>query len=149
MAKIQVILLEDVAGQGRKGEIVSVSDGYAHNFLLKNKKAVLATAEELQKIENRKKKEAKKHEEERQKAIEVKKILEGKVLTISVKSWENGKLFGAITSKEIASQIKEELNLDIDKKKIEANIKSLGIDEVNIKLFADVKAILKVNIVSK
>ena len=149
MAKIQVILLEDVAGQGRKGEIVSVSDGYAHNFLLKNKKAVLATAEELQKIENRKKKEAKKHEEERQKAIEVKKILEGKVLTISVKSGENGKLFGAITSKEIARQIKEELNLDIDKKKIEANIKSLGIDEVNIKLFADVKAILKVNIVSK
>ena len=89
MAKIQVILLEDVAGQGRKGEIVTVSDGYAHNFLLKNKKAVLATAEELQKIENRKKKEAKKHEEERQKAIEVKKILEGKVLTISVKSGEN------------------------------------------------------------
>lgn len=149
MAKIQVILLEDVAGQGRKGEIVSVSDGYAHNFLLKNKKAVLATAEELQKIENRKKKEAKKHEEERQKAIEVKKILEGKVLTISVKSGENGKLFGAITSKEIAGQIKEELNLDIDKKKIEANIKSLGTDEVNIKLFADVKAILKVNVVSK
>ena len=146
MAKIQVILLEDVAGQGRK---VSVSDGYAHNFLLKNKKAVLATAEELQKIENRKKKEAKKHEEERQKAIEVKKILEGKVLTISVKSGENGKLFGAITSKEIASQIKEELNLDIDKKKIEANIKSLGTDEVSIKLFADVKAILKVNVVSK
>ena len=149
MAKIQVILLEDVAGQGRKGEIVSVSDGYAHNFLLKNKKAVLATAEELQKIENRKKKEAKKHEEERQKAIEVKKILEGKVLTISVKSGENGKLFGAITSKEISSQIKEELNLDIDKKKIEANIKSLGTDEVSIKLFADVKAILKVNVVSK
>ena len=149
MAKIEVILLEDVAGQGRKGEIVSVSDGYAHNFLLKNKKAVLATAEELQKIENRKKKEAKKHEEERQKAIEVKKILEGKVLTISVKSGENGKLFGAITSKEIASQIKEELNLDIDKKKIEANIKSLGTDEVSIKLFADVKAILKVNVVSK
>ena len=149
MAKIQVIHLEDVAGQGRKGEIVSVSDGYAHNFLLKNKKAVLATAEELQKIENRKKKEAKKHEEERQKAIEVKKILEGKVLTISVKSGEIGKLFGAITSKEIASQIKEELNLDIDKKKIEANIKSLGTDEVSIKLFADVKAILKVNVVSK
>ena len=110
---------------------------------------MLATAEELQKIENRKKKEAKKHEEERQKAIEVKKILEGKVLTISVKSGENGKLFGAITSKEISSQIKEELNLDIDKKKIEANIKSLGTDEVSIKLFADVKAILKVNIVSK
>ena len=55
--KIQVILLEDVAGQGRKGEIVTVSDGYAHNFLLKGKKGVLATPEELQKIENRKKKD--------------------------------------------------------------------------------------------
>ena len=69
MAKIQVILLEDVAGQGRKGEIVTVSDGYAHNFLLKNKKGVLATAEELQKIENRKKKEAKKFEEDKNKAL--------------------------------------------------------------------------------
>lgn len=59
MAKIQVILLEDVAGQGRKGEIVTVSDGYARNFLFNNKKGVLATPEELQKIENRKKKKLK------------------------------------------------------------------------------------------
>ena len=66
--KIQVILLEDVAGQGRKGEIVTVSDGYARNFLFNNKKGVLATPEELQKIENRKKKEAKKQEEERNKS---------------------------------------------------------------------------------
>ena len=72
MAKIQVILLEDVAGQGRKGEIVTVSDGYARNFLFNNKKGVLATPEELQKIENRKKKEAKKQEEERNKSLELK-----------------------------------------------------------------------------
>ena len=106
MAKIQVILLEDVAGQGRKGEIVTVSDGYAHNFLLKGKKGVLATPEELQKIESRKKKEAKKLEEERNKSLELKKILEAKTLNLSVKAGENGKLFGAITSKEIASHIK-------------------------------------------
>jgi len=105
MAKIQVILLEDVAGQGRKGEIVTVSDGYAHNFLLKGKKGVLATPEELQKIESRKKK--------------------------------------------IASHIKDELGLDIDKKKIEANIKALGPDEVVIKLFTDVKAVVKINVVAK
>ena len=122
--KIQVILLEDVAGQGRKGEIVTVSDGYAHNFLLKGKKGVLATPEELQKLES-------------------------KVLNIQVKAGENGKLFGAITSKEIASQIKDELGLDIDKKKIEANIKNLGPDEVHIKLFTDVKAIIKVNVIAK
>ena len=126
MAKIQVILLEDVAGQGRKGEIVTVSDGYAHNFLLKNKKGVLATAEELQKIENRKKKEAKKFEEDKNKALELKKLLESKVIKISVKAGENGKLFGAITSKEVAAHIKEDLGLEIDKKKIEANIKALG-----------------------
>ena len=130
MAKIQVILLEDVAGQGRKGEIVTVSDGYAHNFLLKGKKGVLATPEELQKIESRKKKEA-------------------KTLNLSVKAGENGKLFGAITSKEIASHIKDELGLDIDKKKIEANIKALGPDEVVIKLFTDVKAVVKINVVAK
>ena len=125
MAKIQVILLEDVAGQGRKGEIVTVSDGYAHNFLLKNKKGVLATAEELQKIENRKKKEAKKFEEDKNKALEL------------------------ITSKEVAAHIKEDLGLEIDKKKIEANIKALGPDEVHVKLFTDVKAVVKVNVVAQ
>lgn len=149
MAKIQVILLEDVAGQGRKGEIVTVSDGYAHNFLLKNKKGVLATAEELQKIENRKKKEAKKFEEDKNKALELKKLLESKVIKISVKAGENGKLFGAITSKEVATHIKEDLGLEIDKKKIEANIKALGPDEVHVKLFTDVKAVVKVNVVAQ
>lgn len=149
MAKIQVILLEDVAGQGRKGQIVTVSDGYAHNFLIKNKKGVLATEEELKKIENKKKKEEKKYEEDKQKSLELKKLLESKVLTISAKSGENGKLFGAITSKEIAAVIKEELGLEIDKKKIEANIKGLGPDEVVIKLFTDIKATLKVNVLAK
>lgn len=149
MAKIQVILLEDVAGQGRKGQIVTVSDGYAHNFLIKNKKGVLATEEELKKIENKKKKEEKKYEEDKQKSLELKKLLESKVLTISAKSGENGKLFGAITSKEIATVIKEELGLEIDKKKIEANIKGLGPDEVIIKLFTDIKATLKVNVLAK
>ena len=149
MAKIQVILLEDVAGQGRKGEIVTVSDGYAHNFLLKNKKGVLATAEELQKIENRKKKEAKKFEEDKNKALELKKLLESKVIKISVKAGENGKLFGAITSKEVADHIKEDLGLEIHKKKIEANIKALGPDEVHVKLFTDVKAVVKVNVVAQ
>lgn len=149
MAKIQVILTEDVAGQGRKGEIISVSDGYAHNFLLKNKKAVLATEEELKKIENKRKKDEKKQEEERQKSIELKTLLESKKLTIAVKTGENGKLFGAITNKEISTLIKENLNVDIDRKKIECNIKSLGLQEAVIKLFTDIKAVVKVEVVSK
>lgn len=149
MAKIQVILLEDVAGQGRKGQIVTVSDGYAHNFLIKNKKGVLATEEELKKIENRKKKEEKKYEEDKQKSLELKKLLESKILTITAKCGENGKLFGAITNKEIATLIKDEFGLDIDKKKIEANIKGLGAEEAVIKLFTDIKAILKINVLAK
>lgn len=149
MAKIQVILTEDVAGQGRKGEIISVSDGYAHNFLLKNKKAVLATQEELRKIENKRKKDEKKQEEERQKSIELKTLLESKKLTIAVKTGENGKLFGAITNKEISTLIKENLNIDIDRKKIECNIKNLGLQEAVIKLFTDIKAVVKIEVVSK
>lgn len=149
MAKIKVILVEDVAGQGRKGDIVSVSDGYAHNFLLKGKKAVLATAEELKKIENKRRKEEKKHEEERVKSVELKKLLESKVVKIAVKSGENGKLFGTITHKEISALIKEEFNIDIDRKKIECNIKTLGLQEATIKLFTEIKAILKVEVISE
>lgn len=149
MAKIQVILLEDVAGQGRKGQIVTVSDGYAHNFLIKNKKGVLATEEELKKIENKKKKEEKKYEEDKQKSLELKKLLESKTLTMTAKCGENGKLFGAVTNKEIAALIKDEFGLDIDKKKIEANIKGLGANEAVIKLFTDIKAVLKVNVLAK
>ncbi len=149
MAKIKVILTEDVAGQGRKGEIISVSDGYAHNFLLKGKKAVLATDEELRKIENKRKKEEKKHEEERLKAVELKKLLESKAVKIEVKSGENGKLFGTITHKEISALIKEEFDVDIDKKKIECSIKNLGMQEATIKLFTDIKATLKVEVLSK
>lgn len=149
MAKIKVILTEDVAGQGRKGDIISVSDGYAHNFLLKGKKAVLATAEELQKIENKRKKEEKKHEEERVKSVELKKLLESKVVKIEVKSGENGKLFGTITNKEIATLIQDEFNVKIDRKKIECNIKNLGMQEATIKLFTEIKATLKVEVISK
>ncbi|MBS9775462.1 MAG: 50S ribosomal protein L9 [Fusobacterium sp.] len=149
MAKIKVILTEDVAGQGRKGDIISVSDGYAHNFLLKGKKAVLATDEELRRIENKRKKEEKKLEEERVKAVELKKLLESKAVKIEVKSGENGKLFGTITHKEIATLIKDEFDVDIDKKKIECNIKNLGMQEATIKLFTEIKATLKVEVLSK
>lgn len=149
MAKVQVILTEDVAGQGRKGQIVSVSDGYAHNFLIKNKKGILATEEELKKMENRKKKEAQRAEEDRLKAMEVKKALESAKVVIAVKTGENGKLFGAITNKEVSIGIKETFNLDIDRKKIECNIKALGEHIATIRLHTEVKAEVKVVAVAK
>lgn len=144
MSKIQVILNQDVAGQGRKGEIVLVSEGYARNFILKGNKGIIATPEELKKIENKKKKEAIKAEEDRLKSVEIKKILESKELVIKVKVGDNGKMFGAITNKELSQEIKVAFNLDIDRKKIECNIKSLGENKAVIKLHPEVKAELKV-----
>lgn len=144
MAKIQVILTQDVAGQGRKGDVISVSDGYAHNFLVKNNKGIIATPEELKKIEMKKKKDKKKEAEEKVKAEGVKKILESRTIEIGVKTGENGKLFGAITNKEVAAAIQNSFNEKIDRKKIECNIKSLGEHEAIVKLHTDVKATVKV-----
>lgn len=144
MAKVQVILTQDVAGQGRKGDIVSVSDGYAHNFLIKNNKGIMATPEELKKIENRKKKEEKRQQEEKIKSEELKKVLEAKKVEISVKTGENGKLFGAITNKEVSAAIEQTFGVTIDRKKIECNIKSLGEHVAIVKLHTDVKAEVKI-----
>ena len=144
MAKLQVILTQDVAGQGRKGDIVSVSDGYAHNFLIKNNKGILATPEELKKIENRKKKEEKRQQEEKVKSEELKKVIEAKKVEIAVKTGENGKLFGAITNKEVAAALEQTFGLKIDRKKIESNIKSLGEHVAVVKLHTDVKAEVKI-----
>jgi large subunit ribosomal protein L9 len=144
MAKIKVILTETVAGQGKKGEVISVSEGYAKNFLLKNKKAVLATDEELKKLENKKKKAEKEAEEEKAKAQELKKVLESKVVKMTVKAGANGKIFGSVTSKEIAAAIEKEFDIEIDKKKIDANIKTLGEHTAVLKLHKDVKAEVKI-----
>ena len=140
MAKIQVILTQDVAGQGRKGDLITVSDGYAKNFILNKNKGIIATAEALQKIENDKKKEAKRNEDERNKAIILKNQLEKEKLVLTVKVGDNGKLFGAITNKEIAAEMEKSFGLKIDKKKIECSIKSLGEHKVTVKLHQDVKA---------
>ncbi|WP_294703457.1 50S ribosomal protein L9 [uncultured Fusobacterium sp.] len=144
MAKIQVILTQDVAGQGRKGDIVSVSDGYAHNFLIKNNKGIIATPEELKKIENRKKKEEKKQQEEKIKSEELKKVIEAKKVEIAVKTGENGKLFGAITNKEVSAALEQTFGIKIDRKKIDCNIKSLGEHTAVIKLHSEVKAEVKI-----
>ncbi|MCF2613035.1 50S ribosomal protein L9 [Fusobacterium perfoetens] len=140
MAKIQVILTQDVAGQGRKGDLISVSDGYAKNFILKNNKGIIATAEELKRIENQKKKDEKRNEEEKQKAIALKERLEKEKLVIEVKVGENGKLFGAITNKEVSAELEKKFNVKIDRKKIDCSIKALGEHKAVLKLHPEVKA---------
>lgn len=140
MSKVRVILTADVAGQGRKGDLISVSEGYANNFLIKNNKGIIATDEELKRIENKKLKDLKKAEENKEKSIVLKEKLESKKIVLHGKTGDNGKLFGAITNKEIAAEIKKEFDLDIDRKKIECSIKSLGEHTVIVKLHTEVKA---------
>ena len=147
MEKIQDILTQDVSRQGRKGDLISVSDGYAKNFILKNNKGIIATAEELKRIENQKKKDAKRNEEEKQKSIALKERLEKEKLIIEVKVGENGKLFGAITNKEVSAELEKKFGIKIDRKKIECSIKALGEHKAVLKLHPEVKA--EITVVTK
>lgn len=144
MSKLKVILNTDVAGQGRKGDIVSVSEGYAKNFLLKGNKGIIATDEEMKKLENKKNKAEAKDQAETVVAEEQAKKLGEKTLFMKVKAGENGKVFGSITNKEIAEAIKTQFDMVIDKKKIDGSIKKIGEHKVNLKLHKGVKASLKI-----
>jgi len=104
---MEVILLKDIKGVGKKGEIVKVKEGYAKNFLFPQNAGILATAEELQKIANKKKKEDKENQKLLEEAKEKAKKLEGTVVKITVKTGENGKIFGSVTSKEVAEYIEK------------------------------------------
>ena len=143
---MKVILLEDVKGVGKKDQIIDANDGYAKNFLLPKKLAVLADKNNLTKMDNIKKIEDAKKQEEYDNAVALGKEIESKTLKINVKLGSNGKLFGTVTNKEIASALKEQSNIEIDKKKIilSSPIKTLGEKEVTVKLHPKVSVTLKI-----
>ncbi len=145
---MKVILLEDVKGVGKKDQIIDANDGYAKNFLLPKKLAVLADKNNLTKMDNIKKIEDAKRQEEYDNAVALGKEIESKTLKINVKLGSNGKLFGTVTNKEIASALKEQSNIEIDKKKIilSSPIKTLGEKEVTVKLHPKVSVTLKIAI---
>lgn len=145
---MKVILLEDVKGVGKKDQIIDANDGYAKNFLLPKKLAVLADKNNLTKMDNIKKIEDAKKQEEYDNALALGKEIESKALKINVKLGSNGKLFGTVTNKEIASALKEQSNIEIDKKKIilSSPIKTLGEKEVTVKLHPKVSVTLKIAI---
>ena len=140
--KVKVILKETIKGVGKKDEIVEVKDGYANNFLLNKNKAVLATPENIKKLEAQKVKIQKNHDRDVQNAKEI---------VLKVKAGANNKVFGSIGGKEIAQAVKEQLGIEIDKKKVstDSKVKELGTHEVEIKLHTEVKAILKVKVEGK
>ena len=147
---MKVILLENIKGVGKKDEVINAADGYARNYLLPKKLAVEANAENMSKLNNKKEAASYKKDVEKQQAEELAKKLKGILLKIRVKAGENGKIFGGVTAKEIADNLKEQYGLSIDKKKIELKdtIKTLGSFEVSVKLFEGVVAILKVEVIS-
>ena len=115
---MKMILLQDVKSVGKKGDLINASEGYAKNFLLPRKLAVEATKSNLNDYELKQKAEAKRKQEELEKAQATAKELEDKVVTIKVKTGGNGKLFGSVTNKEVAEEIVKQTKLDIDKKKV-------------------------------
>ena len=146
---MKMILLQDVKSVGKKGDLINASEGYAKNFLLPRKLAVEATKSNLNDYELKQKAEAKRKQEELEKAQATAKELEDKVVTIKVKTGGNGKLFGSVTNKEVAEEIVKQTRLDIDKKKVSIGdpIKMLGGRTAVIKLHPKVTAEVKVKIV--
>ncbi len=141
---MKVILLQDIKGVGKKDQIITANDGYARNYLLPRKLAVEAGDGNLKHLDNKKKAEAAQQQAILEQAQELCKKIEGTSVKVSVKTGENGKLFGAVTNKEISAALKE-AGLDIDKKKIVTDsIKTLGEKTVTVKLHPKVSASLKV-----
>lgn len=143
---MKVILLEDVKSLGKKGQLVDVSDGYARNFILSKKKGIEATAKNMNDLKLQKAHEdklaAQRLEEAKLFAAEIAKA----EVVLELKVGEGGKLFGAVSSKEIAQAAKEQLNMELDKKKLilPNPIKTVGTTSVSVKLHPQVTAELKV-----
>lgn len=136
---MKVLLLQDVKGQGKKGEILNVSDGYANNFLLKKGLAVVANADTINSVALHNQAVAKQKEAEKQQAIEKAAELKGSEVHLTAAKGANGKMFGSITNKEIAEQLVK-LGYNVDKKQVvlKAPIKTSGSYTVNVKMYAEI-----------
>ncbi|MCF6139099.1 50S ribosomal protein L9 [Pseudalkalibacillus berkeleyi] len=144
---MKVIFMKDVKGKGKQGEVKNVSEGYARNYLFPNNLAKEANKGNMKSLEKKKESEEKQAEEERIQAVELKNKLEKLTIELSTKAGEGGKLFGSITSKQIADELKKK-KYKVDKRKIELSepIRTLGYTNVPIKLHPEVTATLKVHV---
>ncbi len=145
---MKVILLQDVKKVGKKGELVEASDSYARNVLIRQKLAVEANGKTLNDLKLRRANDEKVAEENLEKAKELKEILEKSSVTVRAKTGEGDRLFGSISGKEIADAAREQLGIDIDRRKIvlDTPIKSIGSMEVTVKLHPQIKAALAVKV---
>ena len=145
---MKVIFLKDVKGRGKKGEVKTVAVGYAQNFLLKQGLAIEATPGNIKSLDNQKKKEQQAVEEELTEASKLKAEIEKLTVELTAKSGEGGRLFGSITSKQIADEMKKTHKIKVDRRKFEMEdaIRSLGVTKVPIKLHQKVTATVTVNV---
>ena len=143
---MKVILLQDVKGAGKKGELANVSDGYARNFLFPRKLAREADAQAMNELKNAEQSKQHAIEVATQEALANKKRLEGQTLMMKAKAGQGGRLFGSVTSKEIANELKQKYSLQIDKRKIvlDSDIKSFGTYNCEVKLYTGISANIKV-----
>ncbi|WP_040198287.1 50S ribosomal protein L9 [Candidatus Soleaferrea massiliensis] len=146
---MKVVLKQDVQGTGKKGDLVNVADGYAKNFLIKRGLAVEADTQAINDIKN--KQAAQKHREDvlRQKEMDAAKQLNDRKFEIAVKAGSSGRLFGSVTSKEVAEEIKKQLGVEVDKKRVvmDGDIKTVGEYKLEVKFHAGITA--KVTLVVK
>ena len=147
---MKVILTQDIKGVGKKDEIINANDGYARNFLLPRKMAVEANSQNMSLLQGRKDSANFKKEQEKENALKIQDKLSKIMLKIQVKAGGNGKIFGSITSKEIATELKNQYNIEIDKKKIllKDSIKEIGVFNIEIKLYEGIIGKLKIDIIA-
>ena len=145
---MKVILTQDVKAQGKKGDLIDVSDGYANNFLLKKGLAKVATKQAINELEGKKGAEQYRRNQEELKAKNIADRMKEITVKLTAKAGQEGKLFGSITSKDVAKALKEQYNIDVDKRKIDLpdGIKSCGTRDVNVSLYTGVVGTFKVQV---
>ena len=142
---MKVILNQDVKGLGKKGELVNTSDGYDRNFLFPRKLASEANSQAMTELQNRENSKKHKIAVETQEAKDAAAKIEGKIIKVTAKAGQGGRLFGSVTSKEIAAEMKNQFGIDIDRRKITVNdIKAFGTYPATVKLYQGVTAEFKV-----
>ena len=148
---MKVILKADIKGVGKKDEVINASDGYVRNFLFPKNLAVEANAENMAKLQAQNSSKQFKKDTEKEEAQKLSEKMNKISLRIQVKAGENGKIFGGVSSKEIAENLEKQYNIKVDKKKIDLKetIKTLGMFTIEIKLYEGVVGKLKIDVISK
>ena len=146
---MKVILLTDIKGKGKKDQVLDVADGYAKNYLIAKKLAVAADAQNLNELKNREASKQYKYDQEKAAAMELATKLKDITVILKRKAGVDSKLYGAVTSKEIVQQLKQDFAIEVDKKKLSLDmpIKAFGTYSIKVKLFNNISATLSVQII--